>query len=734
MFLDFYRLAEQPFSDTPDPRFVYLSATHREALASLFYGIESGRGFLALIAEPGMGKTTLLFHLLEQLRSSSRTAFLFQTQCDSRELLRSLLADLGIDTGEKDLAWMHDQLKRVLIGEARAGRRLVVFIDETQNLAESALETVRLLSDFETPTSKLMQIVLAGQPQLADKLARPTLAQLRQRVSILCRLNPFTPAETDAYINHRLRVAGCKGGQLFTPDARAMIATESKGVPRNINNLCFNALSLGYALGKKEIDSSLVIEVANDLEVSPLGSERHQAAFAARLQRVKGKVSEADQQLSSVPIDSAQTTLTPEPGKPTSVADAEVPTSALVAEADLLSHEPESSDPDSLAAATISSVTSGSRPNQKWVRLLSLAGQQLPTMPTASESATTGIEPAPSNVIVEPEKQDLKAFPAEPPRGRVAVSKPGLKSLTVPTACESTTLIPQPARPSTATKTETQESVAVADADALVFHLEAPLAPPLPATTVFPKRTGRLEHTWRIALSLKNDKVKLARWSALAALGGLLVVVSLSLRESIAHQGVASVSPIATASAEEKPGQPAVSGSSTEPRRSKSKLLSSTLSPRSDPGSTPLDESLAKEPESAPVRVPIDPNITSHSLVAIVPNSPMAASPAPKPQQPEQDRLLEPSYLLYRVEPAYPQDAEEQDVEGTVRMRALIGQDGRVRSIELVSGPPLLAAAAMSAARRWRYLPAILNGQPVESEEDISIDFRLPHGSLRGAG
>ncbi|MFY9527627.1 MAG: TonB family protein [Candidatus Acidiferrales bacterium] len=734
MFLDFYRLREQPFSETPDPRFVYLSATHREALASLFYGIETGRGFLALIAEPGMGKTTLLFHLLEQLRSSSRTAFLFQTQCDSRELLRSLLADLGIDAGKKDLAWMHDQLKRVLIGEASAGRRLVVFIDETQNLTESALETVRLLSDFETPTSKLMQIVLAGQPQLADKLARPTLAQLRQRVSILCRLNPFTPAETDAYINHRLLVAGYKGGPLFTPDARVMIEAQSKGIPRNINNLCFNALSLGYALGKKEIDSSLVREVANDLEVSPLGSEQREAAFAARLHGVKGKVSEAGQQLSSLPAASEQTTLIPEPAKPTSVADEEAETSEIVAGVDLLSHDPEVSVPDSLLAAAISPATSGSRPRQKWVRVLSLAGQQLPTMPAASESATQVLEPTASSAVAEPKKQDLKAFPAEPPRGRAAVSKAGLQSSTVPTGYESTTLLPKPARPSTATKPETQESAGVADADAAPFDLEAPVAPPLPATTIFPRGTARLKHTWRMALFLKNDRVKLARWSALAALGGLLAVVSLSLRESGAHQGVASVSPIATANAEEKPSQPAVSGSSTEPRKSKSKPLSSTFSPRSNPGSAPLDGSLAKEPMSAPIRVPIDPNITSPSLVAIAPNSPMAASPAPKSPQPEQDRILEPSYLLYRVEPAYPQDAQAQDVEGTVRMRALVGQDGRVRSIELVSGPPLLVAAAMSAAREWRYIPAILNGQPVESEEDIRIDFRLPHGSLRGAG
>jgi general secretion pathway protein A len=275
MFLDFYKLREQPFSDTPDPRCVYLSQTHREALASLFYGIETGRGFLALIAEPGMGKTTLLFHLLEHLRSSVRTAFLFQTQCDSRELLRYLLADLGIDARGKDLPWMHEQLKRVLIAEANAGKRLVVFIDEAQNLDEPVLETVRLLSDFETPRSKLMQIVLAGQPELADKLARPTLAQLRQRISIVSRLSRFTRSETDAYINHRLRVAGYKGGPLFSPEVRAMIAAWSGGVPRNINNLCFNVLTLGYALGRKEIDCSLVQEAANDLELTPLVSKQH---------------------------------------------------------------------------------------------------------------------------------------------------------------------------------------------------------------------------------------------------------------------------------------------------------------------------------------------------------------------------------------------------------------------------------------------------------------------------
>ena len=270
MFLDHYHLREQPFGVTPDPRFLYLSQTHREALASLYYGVEAGRGFLALIAEPGMGKTTLLFQLMEQVRKSACFGFLFQTQCDSREFLRYLLADMGIDSQGHDLVEMHEQLNAALMRLKRAGMRFVLVIDEAQNLDDSVLETVRLLSDFETPTSKLMQIILSGQPQLALKLARPALAQLRQRIAILSRLEPFSPAETEQYIGYRLGVAGYDGGPLFTSEATAIIAARSGGIPRNINNLCFNALSLGCALGRKKVDGEIVLEAVRDLDVELL--------------------------------------------------------------------------------------------------------------------------------------------------------------------------------------------------------------------------------------------------------------------------------------------------------------------------------------------------------------------------------------------------------------------------------------------------------------------------------
>jgi general secretion pathway protein A len=271
MYLEFYGLKEEPFGVTPDPRFLYLSPGHREALASIYYGIEAGRGFISLIAVPGMGKTTLLFHLLERFRSSARTAFLFQTQCTSREFMRFLLSELGCQSGGgQDPVAMHEEFNRLLLQEARAGRRCILIVDEAQNLDPSVLETIRLLSDFETPRAKLLQIILAGQPQLADKLARPSLAQLRQRISLIGRLGSLSAQETRNYLDHRLKVAGLSGERIFTDEACEMIAELSLGIPRNINNLCFNALSLGFAMRQKTIGAEVMNEVAADFDLSQL--------------------------------------------------------------------------------------------------------------------------------------------------------------------------------------------------------------------------------------------------------------------------------------------------------------------------------------------------------------------------------------------------------------------------------------------------------------------------------
>jgi len=269
MFLDYYGLREQPFGVTPDPRYLYLSSSHREALSSLFYAIETNRGFSALIAEPGMGKTSLLYKVLDSFKASARTAFLFQTDCTPHEFLGSLLHDLGISARKADLTKMRAALNKALLAEMQAGRRFVVVIDEAQNLDERVLESVRLLSNFETADAKLMHIVLAGQPQLADKLARPELIQLRQRVSTVVHLTPFSLKETIAYITHRMRVAGYAGPPLFTRESVEMIFQFSQGIPRNINNLCFQALTIGFGTQRKKIDGEIMREVLADLELAP---------------------------------------------------------------------------------------------------------------------------------------------------------------------------------------------------------------------------------------------------------------------------------------------------------------------------------------------------------------------------------------------------------------------------------------------------------------------------------
>ena len=264
--LDFFGLRKQPFGVTPDPGYLYLTASHREALASLAYGIESKRGFSVLVAEPGMGKTTLLFYLLNKLKSTARTAFLFRPDSNTKELLESLLLDLGLEADPEDVPRMHETLKAALLEDHGTGKHFVWVIDEAQDLDSGVLESVRLLSNFETPTSKLMHILLAGQPGLFDKLANPDLLQLRQRVGTFVQLAPLSPSEVSEYIRFRLRRAGAKADAIFQKDAKTLIAQASQGIPRNINSLCFSCLSLGFAEGLKVVRPELVREVLADRE------------------------------------------------------------------------------------------------------------------------------------------------------------------------------------------------------------------------------------------------------------------------------------------------------------------------------------------------------------------------------------------------------------------------------------------------------------------------------------
>jgi general secretion pathway protein A len=274
MFLEFYGLREQPFGMTPDPAYLYASRTHSEALASLSFGIEDNRGFFALIAGPGMGKTTLLYQLLERLRDTSRTVLVFQSQCTSREFIEYILHDLGVDVKGMGLVAMHGQLNEILFEELLAGKRFVLVVDEAQNLDDSVLETIRMLSNFETHNAKLLQIILAGQPRLAAKLAQPRLSQLRQRIAVLSRLEPFNLVETVQYIEHRLKVAGYAGElPIFDQAAISLIARQSKGIPRNINNLCYNSLLLSYTRRHRGVTVEIAQEAVASLDMESLAHE-----------------------------------------------------------------------------------------------------------------------------------------------------------------------------------------------------------------------------------------------------------------------------------------------------------------------------------------------------------------------------------------------------------------------------------------------------------------------------
>jgi general secretion pathway protein A len=274
MYTSFYGFREKPFSLTPDPRFLYLSASHREALAHLLYGIEQGEGFIAVTGEVGTGKTTLCRTLLERLGSDTDVAFVFNPTLSGEELLRSISSEFGLLGTGLSRAQLSDQLNRFLLDRRKAGRRVLLIVDEAQNLPPATLEEIRLLSNLETSTSKLIQILLFGQPELDEKLESNELRQLRQRISVRWRLHTLSQSETGDYVRHRLRVAAGGECQLFTEAALREVHRRAQGVPRVVNLLCDRSLLAGFGAGARSIGRGLVREAAREVAVMGRGGGR----------------------------------------------------------------------------------------------------------------------------------------------------------------------------------------------------------------------------------------------------------------------------------------------------------------------------------------------------------------------------------------------------------------------------------------------------------------------------
>lgn len=268
MYREFYGLIRSPFEMTPDPSFLYLGDTHREGLATLVYGVQARKGFVVLTGEVGTGKTTLLHALLSQLDPNIASAYIFNPRLEPLDFFHILFDEFGIEESCRTKAEYLLALNHFLIDCLKEDRPALLIIDEAQQLSPEMLEEVRLLTNLETPTTKLLQIMLVGQPELNEMLDRPELRQLRQRIVLRHHLTPFGADELEHYLEERLRLAGYTGKGIFTRSARKQLLAVTGGVPRLVNIVCDSALLAGYSRGAESLGGDVIAEVARDLRLS----------------------------------------------------------------------------------------------------------------------------------------------------------------------------------------------------------------------------------------------------------------------------------------------------------------------------------------------------------------------------------------------------------------------------------------------------------------------------------
>jgi general secretion pathway protein A len=282
MYKKFFGLKENPFNVNPDPRYLFLTPHTQEALACLTYGIETRKGFILLTGEVGTGKTTLINKTLEWLHKERVfTAFVFNPRLSVSQFFDFMMADFGIPCESHQKGQMLLKLNQWLLDRYRAGERAVLVVDEAQNLSPQMLEEIRLLTNLETSTEKLLQIVLAGQPELEHKLNQPELRQLRQRITLRAKTRQLTLEETQGYIEERMRIAGAENPDIFSPEAVAMVHRYARGIPRVTNLLCEHALVSSFADQKNPVPPEIVEEVARDFDlhvVDPLAQATPPAA------------------------------------------------------------------------------------------------------------------------------------------------------------------------------------------------------------------------------------------------------------------------------------------------------------------------------------------------------------------------------------------------------------------------------------------------------------------------
>ena len=754
MYLKFYGLREEPFGVTPDPRFLCATPTYQEAQATLEYGIRSGRGFTALIAKPGMGKTTLLFHLLERYSRVARTAFIFLTQCDSREFMRYLMSELGTDTGETDFVRLQEQFGQLLVREAQAGKKVIAVVDEAQNLEVSVLETVRLLSDFETPRAKLLHIILTGQPELADRLASPALLQLRQRISHLVRLEPLSAAEVNRYIDHRLRLAGYMGAPLFTAEARAVIAQRSEGIPRTINNLCFNALSLGCALQRRSIGADILAEVSADLDFEGLRTQQEEAAEAAN-QRAAAPAAQTKPSSQAAeparPLPATEETAEPSAQPATEAAPAAAATGATGEEPrrEASSAEKAPAVPAAAPAEEIHAETAANK---------GLQPEEPAPLPMPGPVLVPDPKPLPAvacktDEVAKAEVGNLalRIMPAEPAGNTPSapMNGPG-QGASAPQPSRPPSIAPANGRATAAApngKAKSPVDVEALAADCALFGMEGRRWKRPVGRTPAPPDAAASRPSASTPAPIRANVPRPITAQMPAPPGvtpGKPAPVNGSTAVPANRSGQAgSRMPVNSGQGKLWPTRPVAAAINTRKRRRQRSLLvaagasllllmlliwllgtsTPTTSQAAEGNST--EQNTSQPADSSSSGQPAAPS--DSSVLDVVQELPRPGGTGVRETPPAvvMRGTRQGEQLVRRVDPVYPAAAQANRIQGPVVLEATIGTHGFLRHIRVVSGNPLLADSVLDAVRGWRYRPHTEHGRTVETETRIVVNFQL---------
>lgn len=700
MYWKHYGLAEDPFGLSPDSRFLYQSEALQDVLATLQECVEGQRGFAVLTSAPGLGKTTLLFHFLELARRESIAAFVFQTSFEPIDILRLLMKELGLDSTQADVVTLHQQFENALGRIASTGKRFILVVDEAQNLSPSALETIRLLANFETARQKLVQIVLSGHAELETLLAQPGMEHIRQRVAAFCRITPLKKNDAQEYILHRLRVAGGGERAIFTSDGVQELAELSKGIPRLINIYGFQAMMRGSRRGLATLDRHFVRKTVSEFEGWP---EPEEEVFAAPGWKAALPAVEPPQ---AEPIRVSR----PEAGEAVEApmestldADPELKQLLAAVHQEIAQREVRAEAMVAAGAQMKNLVSPAPRSNGEFVPSRAKEPVRVNLMMAAAEAAAaTGT--APTEAMPAPAAQSIAV------NGTMAAAAAGTATGTAPRL----------------------EVVPMAEKVA-PLPMRIPTGPRSVPEIARPKAAGP---------KLFPVKRQHLQWASMGVIG-LLLLASAWLawrqwsptfnRGAVAANVTPSQPPavkteVATANVAPPPAVAETKRASTvKPQPTLAGTDRATTGVASKPAAEPDPAEPAQIQTASVRRFKVAEESAAPSMPALATpggGSGLGAALSGSSQAVTLRQDIQPPVPLVKPAPAFPSVARQSRTYGTVVLHVQVGADGKPTKVTVVSGPIALIGAAQNTVKGlWRFSPATLNGKPVPSETEVRFNF-----------